>query len=226
MTDWRKKTYCNNALKGLSPLLESWVSVVEGYSASVRGDACWWYNERASISILAGAAWRVPTGNWVALEEFSTKKARGERTEDGAHAQGRCDLWIKHGSASFAIEAKQAWQPIGDTVAYPTLEVEKQRDNAWHDAGKLIPQEADHRLALCFVVPSIAPTNLRGAASDKEKRERVEEMVKAFCQMVFELPEVHAYAASFPEVNQLLTAEDGYVYPGVLAVFRERFRGS
>lgn len=75
----------------LEPLLNSWISTVKSYCELHKqfelSENCWWHNERASISILAGAAWRIPHGEdqWVAIEEFATNK-RGvieENIDDG-----------------------------------------------------------------------------------------------------------------------------------------------
>jgi hypothetical protein len=51
-----------------------WITNNKDLVRSWRGDLPWWYNERASISVLAGAAWG--TGG-LAFEEYSEdKKAR------------------------------------------------------------------------------------------------------------------------------------------------------
>lgn len=45
--------------EALRALLESWIKVVKRYCDAHERDNCWWYNERASLSTLAGAAWAI-----------------------------------------------------------------------------------------------------------------------------------------------------------------------
>ncbi|WBX91992.1 hypothetical protein [Pseudoxanthomonas mexicana] len=72
--------------RGLHPLLTAWVELIQDYCrCDDYDDNPWWYNERASLSTLAGAAWRKP--GWYALEEFSTTKRGvidGRVIEDGS----------------------------------------------------------------------------------------------------------------------------------------------
>ncbi|SFU97333.1 hypothetical protein SAMN05216350_11044 [Polaromonas sp. YR568] len=148
----------NNSLRGLTPVLTKWGEMVARFCDHDPSDACYWYNERASLSVLAAAAWA--TSGWIALEEFSTNKT-GDVTDPDTgkitHRSGRCDLYIasRNGKAQFAIEAKQAWQPLGYRVSDDLANVRKGALGAWRDAGSLVKSEANHRLALTICVPSI-----------------------------------------------------------------------
>lgn len=51
--------------------LNAWIKAVERYTKEFQ-DNPWWYNERSSLSVLAGAAWTLK--DWFAPEEFSTIK--------------------------------------------------------------------------------------------------------------------------------------------------------
>lgn len=98
----------------LEILLSAWIKAILRYTTANEYDNPWWYNERASLSVLAGAAWTLK--NWHALEEFSTKKRH--RTlepgiDSGSLRHGRCDLYVQSPSSNFAIEAKQTVQSIG-----------------------------------------------------------------------------------------------------------------
>lgn len=85
----------NLPLRCLRPVLEKWISVNRELAVhwASAGDAPWWYNERALISVFAGAVWR--TGGH-AFEEYSTEK-RGDRRE----SWGRVDLEFAAGRQEF-----------------------------------------------------------------------------------------------------------------------------
>ena len=75
MAEGLAKAKTTNNLRGLSPLLVAWLETLEQFcAASGYTNNPWWYNERASISTLAGAAWKLHDKGWVALEEYSTRK--------------------------------------------------------------------------------------------------------------------------------------------------------
>lgn len=92
-------------------LLEEWLLCIERFSRITEGDVPYWYNERANIGVLAGAAWRCGR---IALEEFQYEKIdvslSGETDEDiQKNWAGRCDLWISSERAEELIEAKFRW---------------------------------------------------------------------------------------------------------------------
>lgn len=158
MTETIAKYKTRNPLKGLSPVLHRWIENVEKFSSVNKGDACYWYNERANLSVLAAAGWQ--TAGWTGIEEFSTEKRAKERdlrTGRLLRFSGRCDLYLTSLSvqacAEYAFEAKQAWQPIGSRVSNPYANLETTRKRSWSDAGKLHIDEAAHRLALTFCAP-------------------------------------------------------------------------
>jgi hypothetical protein len=85
----------------LKPLLESWLRLTEKYATQHgpkksnpgSGDASWWYTERASIGILASAAWQIK--GWTALEEYSTNKIElGKVCTTTAAARVGCQEFI------------------------------------------------------------------------------------------------------------------------------------
>lgn len=98
-----KGFYCKQR-KGLDefePILKRWLSVMDEYHADTGGDHFYWYNERANISALAGAAWRSKCS---AICEFQHNKKRGDETY-----LGRCDLFIQSKERDFYAEAKREW---------------------------------------------------------------------------------------------------------------------
>lgn len=206
----------NIQLRGLSPLLKSWTGVVMDYCRSDSfEDAPWWYNERASISTLAGAAWRLK--GWQALEEFSTIK-RG--TPPGSHVnrirekRGRCDLYVAHGTTSFALEAKQAWQSIRTGIG----NVQSAMAQARADAGNLTADQGDHRVGIVFTAPNLSIASVTKATKDREivDHKAVREHVCKWLKNA-SLEQFDAYAFVFPNrCGQLVSKKTQNIYPGVL----------
>ncbi len=93
--------------------MEEWLLLIERFSR-VSSDASYLYNERANVSLLAGAAWRCGR---IALEEFSHEKMHEEKRDDavndskGALKLGRCDLWMMgiDDKNDEIVEAKIKW---------------------------------------------------------------------------------------------------------------------
>ena len=75
--------YTTKKLLSLHAVLREWVRLNRllgrQWSNSI-GDLPWWYNERALLSLFAGAVWR--TGGY-AFEEFSDLKHKGIRKRKG-----------------------------------------------------------------------------------------------------------------------------------------------
>lgn len=229
-----RRTHLVNArtksqLKGLSPLLTSWTeTTIDFCKRRDFEDNCWWYNERASLSVLAGAAWRLK--GWAALEEFSTTK-RGvipdNEIDPGRIVRGRCDLHLSHGSSDYAVEAKQAWQPIGRRARADRLSLGMRK--AWNDAGNLTHDEGDHRLAVTFVAPYVPVSEVgkrraRGGAMVDEVA--VREAVESWLSRL-DLSRMDAYAYAFPRVTGgFVNERQTYLFPGSLLCVQERKRAN
>jgi hypothetical protein len=168
-------------LRGLRPLLEQWTQLIPEYCAAFKcSDNPWWYGERANLSVLAGAAWRLQNG-WHALEEYPADKRRtngGKKgvepvvPEDGVEKtkkkspRGRCDLYVSHRTTGFVIEAKQAWQNLSSATRKDRFAAAMTL--ARRDAGNLHADEADHRIGAVFVVPFIPTKALREPNAGKK----------------------------------------------------------
>ncbi len=164
----------------ISRLLAAWVEAVLRYDEIMSGDAgeggdcCWWYNERANVSVLAGAAW---AEGWVALEEYSTLKraealTSGVDDEDGSDARGRVDLYVSTRDKDYAFEAKQVWLRMdpGFETAGRSGKVAEGMNAARHDALKLVGEAGAH-YAVTFVIPFISTAVLdAGAMADFNSR--------------------------------------------------------
>lgn len=200
-------------LRQMEPVLKNWVNAVEEYTAAFESDACWWYTERASVGVLAGAAWR--TKGWLALEEFSTLKRDGR----GEHKNGRCDLYLLNkgeGGMSFAFEAKQAQQNMGARTFESLGRVEKKLTGAWGDTGKLRRSEAQKRVAMCFVVPKMPVSEADG----------IDGALKSWLDGVENEVPWDALAWVFPEQARRLERGCGRVFPGVVLLMQERRRAA
>lgn len=209
---------CNKELKVLKPVLENWITIVSEYSAAFRSDdACWWYTERANVGILAAAAWR--TEGWLALEEYSTTKRSESK---GESKNGRCDLYLgkkigKNHSQSFALEAKRCY--ISFTRQNDGGKIGGSIESAWGDAGNLMKDEAERRLACTFILPYIK-------ASDNLHEDALTEKLTKFFDEIKSNLEWDAIAWIFPKHSRTLKNVEGFYYPGVILGIHERCRGN
>ncbi|TPE14506.1 hypothetical protein FJP62_12175 [Pantoea vagans] len=214
----------------LEILLGSWIKAIVRYTSANPYDNPWWYNERASLSVLAGAAWTLK--KWHALEEFSTFKRH--RTlepgvDSGSLRHGRCDLYIQSPGTSFAIEAKQTVQSIGFRSDGSTF-AERAMRKAWQDSGDLNKQEAHRRFAVTFIVPSIpkSEVSLKENGEDKICEKKVETAINAWLDNQKNLIEQSArhkdFAYVFPRLGTPNYLYGNRYYPGVVMIFEERYR--
>jgi len=208
------RIFIRKGLEDLEPVLRAWAKVVMEYSEShevkpgVAEDCCWWYGERATLSTLAAAAWRVK--GWGALEEFRTIKNRvtGGKREP---KYGRCDLYVYSDNSSYACEAKQVRLALSHPGA--TDKISNGLTAAWKDAGDLDKSEAGKRLALCFCVPYVKGNSRKGAVN-----EWIDDLMKTI--------NYSALVAVFPDNSEALKNDSGYGYPGVVLIIQERHRAN
>ncbi len=209
--------HCNKDLRVLEPILKKWITVVSEYSAAFgKDDACWWYTERANVGILAAATWK--TKDWLALEEYSTTK-RGEIK--GETKNGRCDLYIgkKNHRSSFALEAKRCYQGIGGSARDDMAKVFASIKVARDDAGNIENDEANKRLACCFIMPFIRTTK---APSEIDLNNKLTAWLG---KLKKEIP-WDAIAWNFPKESRVLQNSNGYYLPGVVLVISQKQRAN
>ena len=98
----------NKKLAHWNDIMEEWHLAIERYCRITKNDNPYWYNERANIGVLAGAAWRCGK---IALEEFQHSKAevKDDPETEKVEKSGRCDLWISGEKFANHIEAKFKW---------------------------------------------------------------------------------------------------------------------
>jgi len=208
----------------LRSLLKAWIGATQRYLNIFTEDNCWWYNERATLSTLAGAAWSLK--DWIALEEFSTAKhAKTEAgVESGELRAGRCDLVLSNKDVSFAIEAKQAWQPIGNRADGFNYRLKAQQA-AWGDCWHLTKFEGDRRFAVTFVTPTIRLSEVKADQGTGLDEHKVQERLDAWLTLCGDFRSAPkrktSYAYLFPDIGSNPFSNATHHYPGVVVIFEE-----
>ena len=165
---------------------------------------------------------------WCAMEEYSSRKHGKPEKDRPGERKGRADLWVGSADTGYAIEAKQSWQSIGDRASGENPDIKAKFDAAWEDAGRLMSDCADHRIAAVFVsvrlpVAQVGSSGKRGKTLIDEGKVRlaVQEWLENSC-LEFD-KKVDAYAWVFPARVKNFVSKDGKrIYPGQLLLLRER----
>lgn len=190
----------NKKFQTLKPLLNEWVRLHKLYSKIDDKDSLYWYNERANLSVLAGAAYRC---NEFSLEEVGIDKERG-----GDKWRGRCDLLFTWGKKDYAIESKQKFVSLGDRAKNSSVHIKKSLEDARREAVE-VKTAADHYIGLVFAIPYIP----------KEQSKDTERLLKRFIDEIDEVDyDIMAYV--FPNSYRSLKNEHGYLYPGIVLIGR------
>jgi len=137
-----------NETKIWKHIIKQWQKInrdyLEDYSFT---DSLYWYNERANVSCLAGAIWKV--GGY-ALEEYSAIKGKDEK-------YGRIDLYFSVDEIEYLIEAKHEWLHFNTKVKiFSNFEkaIENMLENATADCkNSMLHNEIDNGLGLVFFTP-------------------------------------------------------------------------
>jgi hypothetical protein len=183
----------------LEKILWTWVKLNEQFFIQSR-DGSWWYNERASISFLAAAAWMA---GGVALEEFSAKKKQNK-----VERSGRADVYLNLKGHEFACEAKYIWLSVNSPK--PIVRINTELKSACEDA-ECLDREEGRRFGVCFAtvyVPEKDATQFDDLILDLQKR--------------ISSGDYDALAWSFPRKARKLTYEKSkhYFHPGSFMIFR------
>ena len=156
-------------LSAMEPLIDCWFRALKRYVDNcAEDDAPYWHTERASISILAGAAWLSGAS---ALEEYHTEKTYSDGTK-----RGRGDLYILWPNDDCIVEAKVCWYPGQRGLA-------EQITSAMRDARA--NNEGEAAYACIFVVPRYSPSQPWAL------RDIIDSIIK-------EAPKIDIFAAYFP----------------------------
>jgi len=192
-------------LRSLHAVLKEWTRLNRnlGRQWSQVGDLPWWYNERALLSLFAGAIWR--TGGH-AFEEFSETKFKGTKKKG---SNGRVDLWFENAGGAFRAEIKDAEIPI-IKEGKQLRRLRKLMGRAVDDA-RCNPAEGSNsrRLAIAFAVPY-----LRAETPQKDRQDQT----KRFLSLVKKV-EFDAIAWTFPSMK-VPPVYKGWICPSIVVMIK------
>ena len=193
----------------LCQILNQWTRTTIQVAQTWDGiDVPWWYNERASLSTLAGAVWRA---GGIAFEEFSAEKL--VHTARGKHRMnysGRCDMFFEFGSREFNIEAKFGYSGGTNIGGDPRPRITGILDEARKAAGRLPVAKEQTRLAVAFITPYFT-----------HKFRNHEGLM--ICRWIEKTQAIRCSAKAwvFPKISRRLKSEDGYYCPGAAVFVQE-----
>lgn len=136
-------------------LLLKWIKttdrIVNSWGLESEPDFPWWYNERASLSVFAGAVW---SADGIAFEEFSSKRDRPRKvsTKIADPRTARIDLRFSWQGEEFIAETKQSWPSVGSGATTAKTQIQQQLDKAAAEV-KEVAEDYDRRLAVVFAGP-------------------------------------------------------------------------
>ena len=193
----------------LRPILLRWIRLNQEIAGKwYRGnDVPWWYNERASLSVLAGAAWR---SKGIAFEEYSDRKRfRSKRADSSFRSYaGRVDIYIEINRHYFIGEAKSCWPTIPTRSRNQSQYIERFLTAAKRDIRKSRP-DGQRRLAIVFVSPIVS-------------RKRKGSIQKHINEFVDQAKDTDADAVAWVFPNTVSNVVDnGRLYPGTAVIIKE-----
>jgi hypothetical protein len=212
------------SLKQLVPALQRWIRVMEDpefwRGNSGPDDAAWWYNERALLSLFAGAIW---TSKGWALEEFATTKRqrvarKGKQRKDGA--RGDLEFWWPSSNTSFLCEAKRAELSLRVNTRKLRKQIGLELDECVADVRCHPRRRGARRVGLLFVAPYLA----RGASNRKPLNKDECEYLKSFGKLLHGLSSdwdcavAWTFPGMLPRPKGVLPSLGTRAYPGAAIV--------
>jgi hypothetical protein len=199
--------WVSDRLRALKPILQRWVDLNVQYAEDNNWKDCpWWYNERASVGILAAAIWQRGTH---ALEEYSTKKVYDEEPY-----RGRGDLYFRIRSKGFISESKFCFLKLGRVSKSASARISNLLLSARQSVRDVDGTRTFKRLGLTFVALRIP---------DCEDEDLSHYIQKA--RAVLDDVDCEAMAWVLPEEGRRLWSKSGekwYRYPGTALLIRSR----
>ena len=126
------------------------------------GDNAYFYNERASLSILAAAIWK---SNGIAIEEYTSMKRY-----ENENFNGRVDLWFQVENYYCLVESKQLFKrTVKNNIHTIPENIKFKMDQSIEDAKESMHEEKNG-FAIVFFSPSYFELqDYRGAIVDYNK---------------------------------------------------------
>lgn len=181
-----------------------------------RKDVPWWYNERASLSLFAGAVWL--KDGW-AFEEYSTQKRLAKWKKRGKTHPGRCDIQFGLSDRiTFVAEAKQAWPTIRHRKESGISTVKAYLKEAQNDSSKL-PDKEGTKLGMVFVVPRILRSRRK-----QLKGKQIDEILKSFLKQLSKIKNATMVWVFPKKTRMLFYRGDDYCYPGIVLLIQRSRR--
>jgi hypothetical protein len=140
----------NSDIAFLSPIISEFSLILDQYIQDYPKDIPYSYNERATLSILAGAIWRSSNKN-IVFEEYVVKK---EKEKESIKYKGRRDIWfrihdkVKDKIIEFRGEAKQKWGKFDSINIKELLEIARKELKSIDK-----PKPDDKVIGIVFKVP-------------------------------------------------------------------------
>jgi hypothetical protein len=198
-------------LLSLVPTLKIWQGIVERTAkAWVKdGDTPWWYTERASLSMFAGAIW---LNQGFAFEEYSVYRKVGSKP-GAKYRNGRCDIEFNLKHQYYVAEAKHCWPTLGQSKQNATPMVQSRLEQAESEVAQ-VWESGYHSLAIVFATPRIPVKH----------ESEMEENILEFVAQVKELKKT-TVAWVFPKVTRQLrppktSKNHNIIYPGLIVALR------
>jgi hypothetical protein len=192
------------------PILKEWIKANSEIATKWLSaeDAPWWYNERASLSVFAGAIWRA---GGFCFEEYSDRKREIKRQTGrlGDLYHGRVDLYFSMSRSEFVAESKYVWSCFTQNNN-PAKRIRRALDHACADVRAIRPGRR-RKLGIIFAMPCFK------LGSKSQLDDRVQQWTDGLAGL-----EASAYAWVFPGCTRTLWwSEDEYFCPGAAVIIRE-----
>jgi len=190
------------------------------FESGPHDDAAWWYNERAILSLFAGAIWS--SKGW-AFEEFATIKRQRVATKrkhrrDGA--RGDLEFWWPSSSKYFQCEAKRAEVSLMVSARNMQERIRAELDECVKDVRCHSASRSALQVGLLFLVPYLT----RGVRNRKPLNRDELEHLKDFGGALRSLSSDTGWAVAwtfpgiFPWPKGTMPSLDGRAYPGAAVV--------
>jgi hypothetical protein len=190
-----------------TPILKKWIAVNKALVKEWDGqrDVPWWYNERADLSVLAGAIWRARGS---AFEEYvDAKFEKSRRSKRKRRFLGRVDLFFTYNGTMFIAEAKQCWSGASVINGNPLGRIQKRLQSACDDIKKT-KAKGQKRLAIVFVKPMVR----------KKHKKEVDRLLQEWTSRI-ETIDCDAMAWVFPKTARQTKWRE-YLFPGVVVMMK------